>query len=316
VCASSAKPQEKAPVTNANRETKNDRRAHAREQARLMREKAKKTERRRRYLIQGGIGVAIIAVIVIVVLVIVQNQANSVVAAAKAGGPKNMISDGILFHGVDGKAVPVKTAAIKKGGKPVATDSSTYKGKANIVEYIDLQCPFCNEFETTNLAAIEKWVAAGKATVEIHPISILTDPTDGGYSQRAASAVACVANYEPDAFPKVLAALYKNQPTEGSGGLPNSKIASIISGAGATNPKIRACVNGASFAKWVVAATSRATSGVYAKYATQFNNQVSTPGIIVNGNVYQGDPVNSSDWLTNAKEFATFVDSVVPGTTD
>src|SRR6202012_2922673 len=90
---------EKATVTNANRGTKNDRRAHAREEARLMREKAKRVERRRRFLIQGGIGVAIIAIIVIVVLVVVQNNANNVVAASKAGGPKNMLSDGILFHG-------------------------------------------------------------------------------------------------------------------------------------------------------------------------------------------------------------------------
>jgi protein-disulfide isomerase len=302
-------------VTNAKRETKNDRRAHAREEARAMREKQKKAEKRRRLFLQGGIGLAVIAVAVIVVLVILQNQANSVTQAATARGPENMLSDGIVFHGVNGKAVAAKTAAIKKGGKPVATDTSKFTGKAHIVEYIDLQCPYCNEFETTNLAAIDKWVAAGKATVEIHPISILTDPSDGGYSPRAASAMACVANYQPDAFLKVLAAMYKNQPQEGTGGLPNSKIASIISDAGANNPKIRPCVNGASFTKWVVAATSRAAKGVYAQHATQFNNEVSTPGILVNGTVYQGDPANSSDWLTNASEFANFVDGLAPGTT-
>jgi protein-disulfide isomerase len=276
-----------------------------------MREKAKKTERRRRFLIQGGIGVVVIAIIVIVVLVVNQNIANNITAAAKAGGPKNMLSDGILFHGVGGTATPVETAAIKKDGKPVATDQSKYKGKANIVEYIDLQCPYCNEFEATNLKAIEKWVAAGKATVEIHPINILTAASDGGYSQRAGSAVACVANYQPDAFLDVLAALYKNQPTEGSGGLPNSKIASIVSGAGATNSKIRPCINGASFSKWIVAATDRATKDVYAKYPA-FGGQVSTPGIIVNGTVYQAKDAN---WLTDPTEFASFVDSVVPNTT-
>jgi protein-disulfide isomerase len=302
-------------VSNSNRETKNDRRAHAREEARLMREKTKKAEKRRRLFIQGGVGIAIIAVIVIVVLVVVQNNANNVKLAAQAGGPKNMISDGILFQGVNGKATAVTTAAIKKGGKPVATDTSKYKGKAHIQEYIDLQCPYCDEFELTNLKAIEKWVAAGKATVEIHPINILTDASDGGYSSRAGSAVACVANYEPDEFLNALYALYKNQPAEGSGGIPNSKIASIISDAGASSSKVRACVNGASFAKWLTAATSRAAAGVYAKYSTQFGGQISTPGIIVNDTVYQGDPANSQDWLTNAKEFATFVDSVAPGTT-
>lgn len=281
-----------------------------------MREKAKKTERRRRFLIQGGIGVVVIAIIVIVVLVVNQNLANNVTLAAKAGGPKNMISDGILFHGVSGTATPVETAAIKKGGKPVATDQSKYKGKANIVEYIDLQCPYCNEFETTNLAAVEKWVAAGKATVEIHPITILDQPTDD-YSSRAGSAMACVANYEPNEFLSVLATMYKDQPAEDNGGLTNSQIATNVASGGATSSKVRACINGVSFKSWITAATSRAEADVYAKHPSDFpNGNASTPAIFVNGQYYSGVPASSPDWLTSASEFSTFVDSVVPGTTN
>jgi protein-disulfide isomerase len=167
-------------VTNAKRETKNDRRAHAREVARGMREKQKKAERRRRFLIQGGIGLAVIAVALVVVLVIVNNQQNSVVSASSAAGPKNMLSDGILMHGVDGSPAAVKTAAIPKKGKPVATDTSKLTKTANIVEYIDLQCPYCQEFIETNLAQEDKWVADGKATLEIHPLAFLTDPANGG----------------------------------------------------------------------------------------------------------------------------------------
>jgi len=296
-------------VTNANRETKNDRRAHAREEARLMREKAKKAERRRRFLIQGGIGVVVIAIIVIVVLVVNQNLANNVVAAAKAGGPKNMISDGILFHGVSGTATPVETAAIKKGGKPVATDTSKYTGKANIVEYIDLQCPFCQQFIATNLANEDKWVADGKATLEIHPISFLGSPTNT-YSSRAANAVACVANYDPKDMLAVLKTMYKDQPPEESTGLANSKIVSMLSSAGAGGSKIAGCVNGESFKSWVSAATERANESVFGGTATQ--PKESTPTVIVNGKTYSS---TSADWLTNASEFSSFVDSVVPGTT-
>jgi protein-disulfide isomerase len=292
-------------VTNANRETKDNRRAHAQEQARQMREKAKKAERRRRFLIQGGIGAVVIAIIVIVVLVVAQNNANSVVAAAKASGPKNMLSDGILFHGVGGTATPVETAALKPNAKPVKTDLSKYKGKANIVEYIDLQCPYCQEFVETNLAAEDKWVAAGKATLEIHPISFLGSPTNT-YSSRAANAVACVANYDPNDTLAVLKVMYKDQPSEESTGLTNAQIISMLSSAGAGGSKIAGCVNGDSFKSWVTAATSRANIDVF--HGTAAAPKYSTPTVYVNGQQYPGA-------LTDAAAFATFVDAQQAGTT-
>ena len=308
----SATISEEASVTNAKRETKNDRRAHAREEARLMREKQKQTARRRRFLIQGGIGVVIIAVALIVTLVVVTNQQNSVVSAASADGPKNMLSDGVLFHGASGKAVAVRTAAIPKKGKPVPTDTKTLTKTANIVEYIDLQCPVCQAFLTTNLAQEDKWVAAGKATLEIHPIAILTDPSNGGYSTRAANAVACVANYDPDSLLAVLKTMYADQPKEGSGGLPNSKIISMLSSSGASGSKIAGCVNGESFKKWVTATTNAVTTGHFAGVATTPASFSGTPTVYVNGQLY---PLADATSVTSAQEFAAFVDSVKAGTT-
>jgi protein-disulfide isomerase len=299
--------KKKAAVTNAKRETKNDRRAHAREEARLMREKQKKTERRRRFFIQGGIGVAVIAIAVIVTLVVVQNNANNVVAAAQAGGPTNMLSDGILFHGVSGKATVVKTAAIKKGGKPVATDESKLTKTANIVEYIDLQCPYCEQFLTANLADEEKWVAAGKATLEIHPISFLDSSSLGNrYSSRAANAVACVAAYEPNSMFAVLKTMYKDQPAENTAGASNSRILSMLSAAGVSTKKVTGCVNGESYSSWVTAATARANVNVFGGSST--SNKISTPTVFVNGQQY------SATDLTSTSEFKAFVNSVKPGT--
>jgi protein-disulfide isomerase len=291
-------------VTNANRETKNDRRAHAREEARLMREKTKKSEKRRRLFIQGGVGVAIIAVIVIVVLVVIQNNANNVVAASTASGPKNMLSDGILFHGQNGTATPVATKAIAPKKKPVATDYSKYKNKANIIEYIDLQCPYCQEFLITNLANEDKWVAAGKATLEIHPLSFLDSPTNN-YSSRAANAVACVANYDPKDFLAVIKTMYADQPAEESTGLTNSKIISMLSSSGASGSKIAGCVNGESFKKWVTVATARANVSVFGGDST--TSKISTPTVFVNGQQYTGT-------LTDTSTFNDFVNQQVPGT--
>jgi protein-disulfide isomerase len=295
-------------VTNAKRETKNDRRAHAREEARAMREQQKKKERRRRFLIQGGVGVAIIAVVVIATLLIVQNVNNSVVSGATTAGPANMLSDGVLFHGVGGKATVVKTRALKPKESPIPTDTKKLSSTANIVEYIDLQCPFCQEFVKTNIAQEEKWVAAGKATIEIHPIAILTDPGNGGYSPRAANAVACVASYQPNNLLAVLKTMYDDQPAEGSGGLPNSKIISMLQSSGVSSSKVVGCVNGDRYKNWVTATTAAVSAGTFkgvAKTPAAFGG---TPTVFVNGVQYPGS-------LTDAATFAAFVDKEQPGTT-
>jgi protein-disulfide isomerase len=293
---------------SAPRHTKNEKRDHAREQARVMREQQKKKDRRRRFFIQGGIGVAIIAIIAIIAVVVVQNNANSVTAAATAAGPLNMKSDGILFHGSGGKATAVTTAAVKAKGKPVATDTAKLTKTANIVEYIDYQCPYCNEFLTTNLAQEDKWVAAGKATLEIHPISILDASSEGNrYSSRAANAAACVANYDPNAFLKVTKVLYANQPAEDTGGMSNSKLLSLLAQGGASSSKITGCVNGETYKTWVTEATTRVTGGTFIGVATTPAAFAGTPTVFVNGASYTGS-------LTDAATFAAFVDEQKPGT--
>ena len=274
-----------------------------------MREKQKAKDRRRRFFIQGGIGVAIIAIVAIIAVVVVQANQNSAVSAATATGPLNMKSDGILFHGVDGSATAVKTAAVKAKGKPVATDTKKLSTTANIVEYIDYQCPFCEQFLTTNLAQEDKWVAAGKATLEIHPIAFLDSSSEGNrYSSRAANAAACVANYDPNGFLAVTKALYANQPAESTPGMSNSKLLSILSGAGASSTKIVGCVNGEKFKTWVTEATTRVTGGTFVGVAATPEAFPGTPTVFVNGMPYSGS-------LTSASTFAAFVDTQKAGTT-
>jgi protein-disulfide isomerase len=274
-----------------------------------MREKQKVKDRRRRFYIQGGIGLVIVAIIAIIAVVVVQNNANSVTAPATAAGPLNMKSDGILFHGVGGTAVAVKTAAVKAKAKPVATDTAKMTTTANIVEYVDYQCPYCDEFLTTNLAQEDKWVAAGKATLEIHPISILDSSSEGNrYSSRAANAAACVANYDPNAFLNVTKVLYANQPAEDTPGMSNGKLLSLLSKGGASSSKITGCVNGESFKTWVTEATARVTGGDFAGVATTPAAFGGTPTVYVNGVQYTGS-------LTDASAFAAFVDAQKAGTT-
>jgi protein-disulfide isomerase len=279
----------------ANGPSKKDRREAAREHARLMREEAAKKARRRKWWIQGSVGVVIVAVLAVVALVIV----NSIPQGQTSAGPKNMVSDGIVLTS---STKAVRTPALAAGEKPTPTTQSDTASKAYITIYEDLQCPYCQQFEQTNMTQIEQWLDSGLAQLEVHPLNYLASAGNGGYPLRAGNAVSCVANYEPDKFLAVNTALYAKQPQENTGGLPNSKILSILKSAGVSSSDITKCVNNTRYSSWLNAATKRATTQKLP------NSNVATfggtPTVIVNGQQYKGS-------LTDASVFASFVQSAV-----
>ena len=99
------------------RQTKNDKRDAARELARVTREKQKRQDRLRRWLIPTGVTVVVLAIAAIVILVVT----TSAPPPQSAAGPKNMISDGILFTGDSGKMVATTTGAVKASSSPTPT---------------------------------------------------------------------------------------------------------------------------------------------------------------------------------------------------
>ncbi|HEY0258669.1 MAG TPA: thioredoxin domain-containing protein [Lacisediminihabitans sp.] len=290
-----------APASPTPPSGKKDRREQARETARLEREEAKKRQRRNRRLLQGGLGVLVIAIVVIVVVVVV-NVSGSGTSKGGTAAPRNLASDGVLLSGSGGDSGTItatRTAAIKPNGKPIATDASKHTNTVNIVTYIDYLCPYCQQFEATNQAQIESWVKAGTATLEIHPISILDNSSLGSkYSTRAANAAACVATYDPDNFFAVNAALFANQPTENTTGLSDSKLISVLKGAGSGSSTISSCITSQKFVDWVASASTRATTGPLAN--TSVAKVTGTPTVLVNGTQYSGS-------LTDADAFASFV---------
>jgi protein-disulfide isomerase len=278
---------------------KKARREHARETARIEREALKRRQRRNRMLLQGGIIVAVLAVVAVIALVV------STSTTAPTRSPANMASDGILFTGDGTTATAVSTKALAAGSDPVPTDTAALDSAVNIVTYLDYACPYCNQFETTNAEQIDGWVTGGQASLEIHPIAILDRQFLGTkYSTRAANAAACVASLEPDAFRDVNAALFANQPKEGTSGLSDKELTSIVAGAGASSGKVASCISDRTYGSWVTAATERATSGELASdTVTQF---AGTPLVLVNGQQYTGA-------LDDAAAFATFVQTVAAG---
>jgi len=284
------------------RQTKNDKRDAAREQARLTREKQKRQERLRRWLIPSGVTVVVVAIVAIVVLVV----STSAPAPQTAAGPKNMISDGILFTGVNGKVTPTPTPAIKAKGIPTPTAQKN-DGLAHIVTYVDFACPVCQAFEQANADNIQQLVADGKATLEVHPIAILDRSSLGArYSSRANDAGACVANFAPDSFLAVMSEMYAKQPAEQTTGLTNSQIVQLVHSAGLRNADVDKCISGESFKSWTASATQRALTGPLPN--SDVTSVQGTPTVLVNGKQF-----NPAKGFSNSDDFTAFLQQVLAG---
>lgn len=267
----------------------------------MAREKQKRAESLRRWLIPTSVTVVIVAIAAVVFLVV---STSNVAAPQTADGPKNMISDGILLTGSGGTMVATTTGAIKAKSTP-KPNPVPKDGVAHIVTYVDYSCSACKAFEATNAQSIQSLVEQGAATIEIHPIAILDRLFQGTrYSSRANNVAACVANFAPDNFYAVMEAMYTGQPAENTPGLTNAQIVRLVHGAGLTNADVDGCINGETFKAWVAATTSRATTGPLPN--TTVANVQGTPTVLVNGQQYSGT-------LTDSTAFTKFVSQVMAG---
>lgn len=274
------------------RPTKNQKREEAREKARELREEQAKRDKRKRLIWQIGTVVGVVAILTAVFFGYQSWQKGQVSASA---GPANMLSDGLVFNSQG----PVLTEGIPAGGSPVATTQDSSSSAVNVTVYYDYLCPYCGQFETTNGAYLQQLVQNG-ATLEMHPIAILTSNSSGTrYSERAANAFACVANSEPEVALAFNALLFANQPEEGSTGLSDDELKDFASQAGATNTNvIDKCISDQQFKGWVQLATERALTGPIPN--SELEKITGTPTILVNGKQYTGS-------LTDASEFKAFV---------
>ncbi|MEO5920425.1 MAG: thioredoxin domain-containing protein [Pseudolysinimonas sp.] len=266
-------------------------RAAARERARELRELHKKQDRRRRLLLQGGIASGLLIILAIVAIVIF------VFPPAEVRAPQNMLSDGIKI-GEDLKVI--QTEAQNPGQAPVPSAPNPPE-VVDIQMYVDYLCTNCGIFQQENEDQLRSWVESGAATLEIHPVAILTTKSAGSqYSLRAASVAACVADLSPDHFYDFHVALLTNQPEEGTPGLTDEEILDRAEAAGVSAlGQIRRCVSESRYRSWVKEATVRAIEGPIP------NADVTTLEgplmILVNGHTF---PFTSD---TDAADLAQFV---------
>jgi protein-disulfide isomerase len=194
-----------------------------------------------------------------------------------------MLSDGVKI-GQGFKAV--RTTAIPANSKPIPSETNSPE-VIDIKLYVDYLCPNCGTFERNNSDQLRAWITSGAATVEIHPVAILTTKSAGTqYSLRAANAAGCVAEFSPDKFFAFNDALFVNQPKEGSPGLTDAQILARASKAGVTDmEQVTKCVNDRRFRSWVQSATTRALNGPIPN--SHLSSIAGTPTIIVNGSQYK-----------------------------
>jgi protein-disulfide isomerase len=133
------------------------------------------------------------------------------VASTRAGSEQSMQEGATLpdaaaaqaiFHGV-----PQSGAGLGRAEAPVT-----------LVEFVDLQCPYCREFEVEALPAlVEKHVRSGKLRIEIRGLSFL-----GPDSERGLRAV--LAAGRQDRMFELMELIYYNQGAENSGWLSDELI--------------------------------------------------------------------------------------------
>ena len=144
----------------------------------------------------------------------------------------------------------------------------------------DFMCPYCGAFERANSTELKAMVDAGTVRLVIHPMSFLDQQSGTArYSTRAANALFTVYKAEPDKALAFNAALYENQPQEGTPGPSDDQLKSLATGVGVSQAVADSFTSMTNEAAVVQATQSAFSSGV-----------TSTPTVKINGEKLTGDP--------------------------
>ena len=199
-----------------------------------MQEAQRRRERRQRSLIITSAVVVAVLLVGVVVFAITRAQANQPDLA------KVVVPPGVS-----------STGGIPKAGPAGAADQPV-----KVVEYLDYQCPACQQFDATVGPYLKQQIAAGNVEMEYHPVNFLDRASSGTrYSSRAGSAAYCTATNGGD-IETFSDTLYAEQPPENGNGLPNADLVKAARDAGAS-AEVEQCI----------------TSETYTGYVTQQNDK-------------------------------------------
>ena len=199
-----------------------------------------------------------------------------------------VIVGGVVLLTQRGSSTTVTPTYTATASGAVATAGN---GPVVVDVYEDYLCPVCERFEQAYGSEITQALNAGQITVRYHSIAILDSRSNPpGYSTRAANAALCSA--PSGIFPAYHAALYAQQPAEGSAGLSDDQLIAIGTQLGAKSD-FAPCVTSGANAAAVAAETAAAESNP----ALQSNGVFGTPTVAINGAKVD---LNNSNWLQDA----------------
>ena len=264
--------------------TRDQQREAARAKAKAMRENQKKSAVRKKAFVISGSVVAVVALVVAVAL-----------SWSSIFPDQTKLSEGPSTAFTNGGITVTKDLVVAK------TASQIDKTVPTIVLYEDLQCPVCHAFEAPNMPQIKELVKSGKYNLEVHPISFLDGASVNEYSSRAASALLCVADTDPQHFLDYNTALYAQQPGENTAGPDNKALAALAQKTGVSDSKTLDCITNATWANYA----KNQTPAYKANVPGSKIPFTGTPFVMVNGQQYQGE-------LANAAMFLQWLQTVAP----
>ena len=149
-----------------------------------------------------------------------------------------------------------------------------------VYEYIDPQCPYCQQFETQAMPAlIERYVRPGKAKVELRPLAFIGPDSENGRA-------ALIAGGEQDRMFNVAQLLFLNQGAENAGWLSDDLVRRVA--AGIAGVDVQRLVSDAG-------STAVADEGAAFDAAARAAGVNSTPTILVGKNGMDPVPVTLTD---------------------
>ena len=167
---------------------------------------------------------------IVVLVAIAIGLAIAFTGGSSGGVPKNIQTTGSAATGLPGSP---EVAAMYKGIPQNGLKLGSPFAPVQMVMYIDLQCPVCQEFETTVMPGlVAKYIKTGKVRLEVKPWAFL-----GPDSTRGQKAMFAAAK-QNKAF-EFAQVLYINQGTENTGWLNDAMIVKIAESVNGLNvPKL------------------------------------------------------------------------------
>lgn len=135
----------------------------------------------------------------------------------------------------------------------------------------------------------------------------------GDYSARAAGALACVADVQPDAVLMAHAALLEQVDGLDADGLSTDELVAVVTTAIGADEAVEACVRGGDFVDWAQEATARAAEAV--PYA-EVGAVTTSPVVLVAGQPYAGDLGDADDFVSFLSNAYSAALSTAEGATD